>query len=188
MNKNNLHQSDCKEIQSQNHSDLKNIENSDIDQIESDCEEIQNYSDPRIPRLMTNQILIIEKSKSTMFLIRRILKILQLTNQIVKISKECNKSFPKNLKLTLHTKRVHNEKTFVCNICNYRFSENYQLRAYENKKSFKSVHENTNLFSWVRLRGPVIQANGRLTFEDDLRSGGLLCFISMNVSVRRQHW
>ena len=34
--------------------------------------------------------------------------------------------------------------------------------------------------SWVRLRGPVIQANGRLTFEDDLRSGGLLCFISMN--------
>ena len=30
--------------------------------------------------------------------------------------------------------------------------------------------------SWVRLRGPVIQANGRLTFEDDLRSGGLLYF------------
>ena len=33
-------------------SDLKNIENSDcIDQLESDCEEIQikNYSDPRIP-------------------------------------------------------------------------------------------------------------------------------------------
>ena len=24
--------------------------------------------------------------------------------------------------------------------------------------------------------GPVIQANGWLTFEDDLRSGGLLCF------------
>ena len=47
----------------------------------------------------------------------------------------------------------------------------------------------------VRLRGPVIQANGRLTFEDDLRSGGLLCFISMNVSVRTEladtvwsHW
>ena len=31
--------------------------------------------------------------------------------------------------------------------------------------------------SWVRLRGPVIQANGRLKFEDDLKSGGLLCFI-----------
>ena len=30
---------------------------------------------------------------------------------------------------------------------------------------------------------PVIQANGRLTFEDDLRSGGLLCFVSMNASV-----
>ena len=28
--------------------------------------------------------------------------------------------------------------------------------------------------SWVRLQGPVIQANGRLTFEDDLRSGGLI--------------
>jgi hypothetical protein len=30
--------------------------------------------------------------------------------------------------------------------------------------------------SWVHLRGPVIQANGRLTFEDDLRSRDLLCF------------
>ena len=40
--------------------------------------------------------------------------------------------------------------------------------------------------SWVRLRGPVIQANGRLTFEDDLRLGGLLCFISMNASVRTE--
>ena len=29
-------------------------------------------------------------------------------------------------------------------------------------------------------------ANGRLTFEDDLRSGGLLCFISMNASVRTE--
>ena len=31
---------------------------------------------------------------------------------------------------------------------------------------------------WRKLgsvAGPVIQANGRLTFEDDLRSGGLLC-------------
>ena len=40
--------------------------------------------------------------------------------------------------------------------------------------------------SWVRLRGPVIQANGRLTFEDDLRSGGLLCFISINASIRTE--
>ena len=36
------------------------------------------------------------------------------------------------------------------------------------------------------LAGPVIQANGRLTFEDDLRSGGLLCFISMKASVRTE--
>ena len=26
--------------------------------------------------------------------------------------------------------------------------------------------------SWVRLRGPVMQANGRLIFEDDLRLEG----------------
>ena len=26
------------------------------------------------------------------------------------------------------------------------------------------------------VAGPEIQANGRLTFKDDLRSGGLLCF------------
>ena len=38
--------------------------------------------------------------------------------------------------------------------------------------------------SLVHLRGPVIQPNERLTFEDDLRSGGLLCFISMSASVR----
>ena len=40
--------------------------------------------------------------------------------------------------------------------------------------------------SWVHLHGPVIQANGRLIFGDDLRSGGLLCFISMNASVRTE--
>ena len=34
--------------------------------------------------------------------------------------------------------------------------------------------------------GPVIQENGRLTFEDDLRPGGLLCFISINASVRTE--
>ena len=33
------------------------------------------------------------------------------------------------------------------------------------------------------VAGPVIQANGRLTFEDDFRSGGLLCFTLMNASV-----
>ena len=44
----------------------------------------------------------------------------------------------------------------------------------------------TLILNWVRLRGPVIQANGRLTFEDDLRSGGLLCFISMNASARTE--
>ena len=30
-----------------------------------------------------------------------------------------------------------------------------------------------NLISWVRLRGPVIQANGRLIFEDDMKSVNL---------------
>ena len=49
--------------------------------------------------------------------------------------------------------------------------------SFKNGKRIKSVN------SWVCLRGPVIQANGRLTFEDELRSGGLLCFISINASV-----
>ena len=49
------------------------------------------------------------------------------------------------------------------------------------------VYDNLRfLQSWVRLQGPVIQANGRLTFEDDLRSRGLLCFISMNVSIHTE--
>ena len=35
--------------------------------------------------------------------------------------------------------------------------------------------------NWVHLRGPVIQANGKLTFEDDLRSGGQeVCYISLH--------
>ena len=42
------------------------------------------------------------------------------------------------------------------------------------------------LTCWVHFRGPVIQANGRLTFEDDFRSGGLLCFISMNAIVHTE--
>ena len=54
------------------------------------------------------------------------------------------------------------------------------------KISMKSIYSIHTLCSWVRLRGPVIQANGRLTFEDDLRSGGLLCFISKNASVRTE--
>ena len=36
------------------------------------------------------------------------------------------------------------------------------------------------------VAGPVIQANGRLTFEDDLRSGGLLSLVSMNASIRTE--
>ena len=52
--------------------------------------------------------------------------------------------------------------------------------------SYSGKTLNLKNVSWVRLRGPVIQANGRLTFEDDLRSGGLLCFISMNTSVRTE--
>ena len=39
------------------------------------------------------------------------------------------------------------------------------------------------IFSLGSVAGPVIQANGRLTFEDDLRSGGLLSLVSMNASI-----
>ena len=49
---------------------------------------------------------------------------------------------------------------------------------------FKVLGSIRNLQAGVA--GPVIQANGRLTFEDDLRSGGLLCFILMNASVRTE--
>ena len=52
--------------------------------------------------------------------------------------------------------------------------------------AFKTWWGHQYMVGWVRLRGPVIQANGRLTFEDDLRSGGLLCLISMNASVRTE--
>ena len=49
-----------------------------------------------------------------------------------------------------------------------------------------SKSANFGLSKLGSVAGPVIQANGRLTFEDDLRSGGLLCFISMNASVRTE--
>ena len=40
------------------------------------------------------------------------------------------------------------------------------------------------LYSWALLRGSVIQANGRLAFEDGLRSGGPLHCVSHCTSVR----
>jgi hypothetical protein len=36
------------------------------------------------------------------------------------------------------------------------------------------------------VAGPVIQANRRLTFEDDLRSGGLLYFTTQSTSIRTE--
>ena len=59
-------------------------------------------------------------------------------------------------------------------------------RSYCSFYNFAVVQKNAcqNRSFWVR--GPVIQANGRLIFEDDLRSGGLLCFNSMNASVRTE--
>ena len=44
----------------------------------------------------------------------------------------------------------------------------------------------SNVTELGSVAGPVIQANGRLTFEDDLRSGGVLCFISMNPRIRAE--
>ena len=44
-----------------------------------------------------------------------------------------------------------------------------------------------SITTWKQLgsvAGPVIQANGRMTFEDDLRSGGLLCFTTQSTSIR----
>ena len=41
--------------------------------------------------------------------------------------------------------------------------------------------------SWVRLREPVIQANGRLIFEDDLRSGAGSARLHYTVN-QRPHW
>ena len=52
--------------------------------------------------------------------------------------------------------------------------------------SISSVTNKRASWKLGSVAGPVIQANGRLTFEDDLRSGGLLCFISMNASVRTE--
>ena len=52
--------------------------------------------------------------------------------------------------------------------------ENYFGQLLDNVHFFfKSNNFNFHLGS---VAGPVIQANGRLTFEDDLRSGGLLGF------------
>ena len=42
---------------------------------------------------------------------------------------------------------------------------------------------NSELSKLGSVAGPVIQANGRLTFEDDLRPGGLLCFTTQWTSV-----
>ena len=43
----------------------------------------------------------------------------------------------------------------------------------------KDAHEYCKVAELGSVAGPVIQANGRLTFEDDLRFGGLLCCVSL---------
>ena len=51
---------------------------------------------------------------------------------------------------------------------------------------FSKILKKPSIVKLGSVAVPVIQANGRLIFEDDLRSGGLLCFISMNASVRTE--
>ena len=65
---------------------------------------------------------------------------------------------------------------------NLSYNFNKYLR-YVSWLSCCSVLPTANLES---VMGPVIQANGRLTFEDDLRSGGLLYFTTQWTSVRTE--
>ena len=44
------------------------------------------------------------------------------------------------------------------------------------QKVIKRLEYQIRIQSLGSVAGPVIQANGRLTFEDDVRSGGLLYF------------
>ena len=55
----------------------------------------------------------------------------------------------------------------------YSKNKNVLLQIAKRKGSFKNKKK---LFSWVRLRGPVIQANGRLTYEDDLMRSVMIHF------------
>ena len=66
----------------------------------------------------------------------------------------------------------------VCTLVHIRYHS-----FFVDKKSFndllRSVDPAQSVDTMCKLGsvvGPVIQANERLTFEDDLRSGGLLCF------------
>ena len=51
------------------------------------------------------------------------------------------------------------------------------------QKSLTSRKDCTELGS---VAGPVIQANGRLTIEDDLRSGGILYFTTLRCQINEQ--
>ena len=64
------------------------------------------------------------------------------------------------------------QKQFKCNFCDSA-SVSFIVISFQQQKLGS-------------VAGPVIQENGRLSFEDDLRSGGLLCFISMNAGVRTE--
>ena len=92
----------------------------------------------------TNQNQIVKKSKS------KVTNLSIKVTQLVFSAKECNKSFPKNWKLTLHMKRVLGEKTFVCNICNYKFLENYELIA-----SISIIAKHKKYLSWLSRRAPI---------------------------------
>ena len=116
--------------------------------------------------------------------------------QIVRLQRNTKTSSYQNIPLPkpLHTKipRTKTSSQQILHITKYPRTKNSSYKILLIAKSLvpKLPHNKTSLYqiflisksphtkisSWVCLRGPVIQVNGRLTFEDDLRSGGLLCF------------
>ena len=79
-----------------------------------------------------------------------------------------------------------NTKGNTKNNTNYNTNGNTKDNKKDNttiRKTIRKTNGNTKKNKLGYVAGPVIQANGRLTFEDELRSEGLLCFISMNTSV-----
>ena len=88
-------------------------------------------------------------------------------------------------------------------IIDWDFSNEIQLfHALTHSSSFKKTNRKSSPYIFVdwsaiivhlkywnelgSVAGPVIQANGRLTFEDDLTSGGLLYFTTQWTSVRTE--
>jgi hypothetical protein len=84
----------------------------------------------------------------------------------------CDKAFSRKETLVGHVKRIHKQlKNYSCELCSFTACTKHEL---EKHLILKHAHQHDDGSDDLlgSVAGPVIQATGKSTFEDGLRSGG----------------